>query len=61
MSSSSPSSFSDAINPRRLTDGKLVLFGIITMIVAFAILLIFVSGGGVRHVPITWKEKSKQR
>ena len=56
--SSSPSSFSDAINLRRLTDGKLVLFGIIVMIAAVvAILLIFVSGGGVRHVPITWKEK----
>jgi hypothetical protein len=55
--SSSPSSYFDIINPRRLTDGKLVLFGIIAMIAAFAILLIFVSGGGVRHVPITWKEK----
>jgi hypothetical protein len=27
------------------------------MIFAFAILLIFVGAGGVRHVPITWKEK----
>jgi hypothetical protein len=34
-----------------------VLFGIAAMIAAFAILLIFVNGGGVRHVPITWKEK----
>jgi hypothetical protein len=33
------------------------LFGIAAMIAAFAILLIFVSGGGVRHVAITWKEK----
>lgn len=55
--SSSHSSFSDGINLRRLSEGKLVLFGIIAMIAAFAILLIFVSGGGVRHVPITWKEK----
>ena len=48
------SSFSDAINLRGLTDGSV---GIISMIAAFAILLIFESGGGVRHVPITWKEK----
>jgi hypothetical protein len=27
------------------------------MIAAFAILLIFVSGGGARHVAITWKGK----
>jgi hypothetical protein len=52
-----PSSFFDAINLRGLTDGKLVLFVIIAMLASFAILLIFVSGGGVRHVPITWKEK----
>ena len=52
-----PSSFFDAINLRGLTDGKLVLFGIMAMLACFAILLIFVSGGGVRHVPITWKEK----
>ena len=59
MSSSSHSSFSDSINLRGLSEGKLVLFGIIAMIAAFAILLIFVSAGGVRHVPITWKEKVK--
>ena len=52
-----PSSFFDAINLRGLTDGKLVLFVIIAMLASFAILLIFVSGRGVRHVPITWKEK----
>ncbi|MGA9841064.1 MAG: hypothetical protein WBQ25_01980, partial [Nitrososphaeraceae archaeon] len=55
--SSSSSSYFDIIKLRRLTDGKLVLFVIIAMLASFAILLIFVSEGGVRHVPITWKEK----
>lgn len=41
----------------RLTEGNVVSFGIVGMIAVFAILLILVSAGGVRHVPITWKEK----
>jgi hypothetical protein len=39
------------------TEGRLVPFTIIGMIAAFAILIFFVSEGGVRHVPITFKEK----
>ena len=57
MNRLSSSLFDNIINKTRFTEGKLVLIGIITMITAFAILLIFVSGGGVRHVPIIWKEK----
>jgi hypothetical protein len=56
-SRSSSSSLFNIINRTRFTEGKLVLFGIIGMVAAFVILLIFVSGGGVRHVPIIWKEK----
>jgi hypothetical protein len=40
----------------KLTDNKLVAFGIIGVISAFAILILFVGGGGVRHVPITFNE-----
>ena len=38
------------------TEGRLVAFSIIGVIAAFAILILFVGGGGVRHVPITFKE-----
>ena len=41
----------------RLTEGRLVTFGIIGMIAAFAILIFFVGAGGVRHVPITFEER----
>ncbi|HZD35923.1 MAG TPA: cupredoxin domain-containing protein [Nitrososphaeraceae archaeon] len=44
------------ISKIRLTDARLVTFGIIGMIAVFAILVLFVGGGGVRHVPITFKE-----
>lgn len=44
------------ISKSKLTDARLVAFGIIGMIALFAILLLIVSGGGVRHVPITFKE-----
>ena len=40
----------------KLTDNKLVAFGLIGVISAFAILILFVGGGGVRHVPITFNE-----
>ena len=41
----------------RLSERKLVLVAVVGMLVAFAVLLILVGGGGVRHVPIYWKEK----
>ncbi len=41
----------------RLNEGKLVALGIIAMVATFALLVIFVNGGGVRHVSIFWKEK----
>lgn len=39
-----------------LTDAKFVAFGIIGVITVFAILILLVGGGGVRHVPITFNE-----
>ena len=41
----------------RLTEGRLVTFSIIGMVAAFAVLIFFVDGGGVRHVPITFEER----
>ena len=40
----------------KLTDTILVAIGIIGVIATFAILVLFVGGGGVRHVPITFNE-----
>jgi hypothetical protein len=40
-----------------LSERKLVLVAVVGMLVAFAVLLIFVGGGAVRQVPIYWKEK----
>jgi hypothetical protein len=40
-----------------LSERKLVLVAVVGMLVAFAVLLTLVGGGGVRHVPIYWKEK----
>ena len=39
------------------TEGRLVAFSIIGVIAAFAILILFVGGGGVRHVSITFEER----
>ena len=48
---------SDGILSRfRLTDGKFVASGIVGVIAVFAVLIFFVGGGGVRHVPITFNE-----
>jgi hypothetical protein len=41
----------------RLTQGRLVTFGIIGMITAFAGLIFFVGGGDVRHIPIHLKSE----
>jgi hypothetical protein len=41
----------------RLSEAKLVALGIIAMAATFALLVVFVNGGGVRPVSIFWKEK----
>src|SRR5918994_7938118 len=45
------------VNRIKPTEGIFVVLGIIGMIAAFAILIFFVGGGGVRHVPITFEER----
>lgn len=40
-----------------LSEGKLVAIGVIGGLTALILLFVFISGGIVRHVPITWKEK----
>jgi hypothetical protein len=40
----------------KITDARFVAFGIVGVIAVFAILILFVGGGGVRHVPITFNE-----
>ncbi|MGC1134416.1 MAG: cupredoxin domain-containing protein [Nitrososphaeraceae archaeon] len=40
----------------KITDARFVTFGIVGVIAVFAILILFVGGGGVRHVPITFNE-----
>lgn len=41
-----------------ISDGKLVLLAVVGMIAAFAIVIVFVSGGLVRHVDIFLPEKT---
>jgi hypothetical protein len=45
------------IRKSRLSDGRFVVLSMIAMISVFALLIVFVNGGGVRHVSIFWKEK----
>jgi hypothetical protein len=40
----------------KITDTRFVAFGIVGVIAVFAILILFVGGGAVRHVPITFNE-----
>ncbi|AIC14613.1 hypothetical protein NVIE_004200 [Nitrososphaera viennensis EN76] len=47
------------ILPYRVSDGKLVLLALVGMVAAFGILLVFVSGGAVRHVSIFLPEKTE--
>lgn len=47
------------ILPHRISDGKLVLIALVGMMAAFGILLVFVSGGAVRHVAIFLPEKTE--
>jgi hypothetical protein len=44
------------IRKSRFTDGRFVAISIIAMVSVFALLIVFVNGGGVRHVLIFWKE-----
>jgi hypothetical protein len=43
----------------RISDGKIVLLALVGGMAAFAIALVFISGGGVRHVQIFLPEKSQ--
>lgn len=45
------------IHVERIEEGKLVAIGIIGGLATLVLFFIFISGGVVRHVPITWKEK----
>jgi hypothetical protein len=40
----------------KITDSRLVAFGIVGVITVFAFSIFFIGGGGVRHVPITFNE-----
>ncbi len=45
------------IRKSRLTDGRFVALSIVVMVSVFALLIVFVNSGDVRHVSIFWKEK----
>jgi hypothetical protein len=40
-----------------IDEGKLVAIGVIGGLAILVLFFVFISGGVVRHVPITWKEK----
>jgi hypothetical protein len=40
----------------KLTDSRLVALGIVGVIAVFAVLILIIGGGGVRHVPISFNE-----
>src|SRR6266498_5830368 len=45
------------IEPKRIVEGKLLAIGLIAGLAALILFFALISGGMVRHVPITWKEK----
>jgi hypothetical protein len=45
------------IHPKRIDEGKLVAIGVVGGLATLVLFFVFISGGVVRHVPITWKEK----
>jgi hypothetical protein len=45
------------IEPKRVGEGKLLALGLIAGLAAIILFFAFVTGGIVRHVPITWQEK----
>ena len=46
-----------SIPAKNIDEGKLVAIGIIGGLAILVLFFVFISGGLVRHVPITWKEK----
>lgn len=46
-----------SIPAKNINEGKLVAIGIIGGLAILVLFFVFISGGLVRHVPITWKEK----
>lgn len=48
-----------SINSHRITlsEGRLVTIGVVGGITALILFFVLISGGLVRHVPITWQEK----
>lgn len=57
MPASSSTYNKTAIKKYRLGEGTLVVVSVGAMIAAFALLVVFVNAGGVRHVSIFWKER----
>lgn len=45
------------ITGAKLSPGRLVAFAVIGALSTLIVLIVFVNGGLVRHVPITWQEK----
>jgi hypothetical protein len=45
------------IEPKRIGEGKLLAIGLIAGLAALILFFALISGGSVRHVPITWQEK----
>ena len=45
--------------PKRIGEGKLLAIGLIAWLGALIPFFALISGGVVRHVPITWKENIK--
>jgi len=45
------------IRPKKIGEGKLVAIGVIGVLAGLILFFSLISGGLVRHVPITWQEK----
>jgi hypothetical protein len=45
------------IQPKTIGEGKIVAIGLIGGFAALILFFALISGGSVRHVPITWQEK----
>lgn len=47
----------DIIHPKKIGEGKIVAIGLMGGFTALILFFALISGGSVRHVPITWQEK----